>query len=176
VPRNIFGPSAAAAALCAAALLAVGPAGCAAYRLGSTLPAGLKSIHVPTFVNQCGEPQVESEAVRATIQEFQKDGTLRIADERDADLRLDVTLVDYSLAPIRFRREMTRTAQEYRMTLAARIVLTRRSNGEVLTRTRVIGESTFEPGGDLTLAKRQALPKTARDLAHNIVESVVEVW
>ena len=42
------------------------------YQLGSSLPPNLKTVYVPTFVNKCGEPQVENETTQATIQEFQK--------------------------------------------------------------------------------------------------------
>ena len=39
--------------------------GCVGYRLGSTLPPGIRTIYVPTFKNESGEPQVESETSRA---------------------------------------------------------------------------------------------------------------
>ena len=35
--------------------------GCLGYRLGTTLPPGIRSLHVPTFVNLTGEPGLESE-------------------------------------------------------------------------------------------------------------------
>jgi hypothetical protein len=150
--------------------------GCIGYRLGSTLPKGLNSIHVPTFVNKCEEPQAENECTKAAIQEFQKDGTLRIAGEDQADLLLDATLVKYTLEPLRYERNDPKTTMEYRLNLTADLVLTETKTKKTLVKRQVTGQSTFYPGNDLTSAKRIALPTAAADLAHNIVESVVEAW
>jgi len=154
----------------------IGPGGCAGYRLGSTLPPGVKSINVPTFVNKTREPQVETEATNAALREFQKDGSLVLTTAEKADAILNVTLVKYSLVPLRYQKDRAKTTREYRLKLAADIVCTRASTGEVLVKKRVEGESTFEPLGDISLSKRDALPEAARDLAHDIVESVVEYW
>jgi len=150
--------------------------GCIGYRLGSTLPKGLNSIHVPTFVNKCEEPQAENDCTKATIQEFQKDGTLSISGADQADLNLDVTLVKYTLEPLRYERDDPKTTREYRLTLTADLVLTQTKTGKILVKRTVEGQSTFYPGSDLTSAKRTALPKAAADLAQKVVESVVEAW
>lgn len=149
--------------------------GCTGYRLGSTLPPGIASVHVPTFVNRTREPQIEGETTRATIQEFQRDGTLKIADSRRADAFLDVALTDYRLQPLRYEKDRAKTTREYRMLLTAELVF-KRATGEVVVRKRVVGEATFEPGSNLPTAKQEALPRAASDLAHRIVESVVEAW
>jgi hypothetical protein len=41
---------------------------------------------------------------------------------------------------------------------------------------RIQGEADFVIAGDFTTSKKQGLPAAAADLAHNIVESVVEAW
>ena len=150
-------------------------AGCA-YTLGTTLPSNLRSIHVPTFVNQSGEPQIENETTQATIQEFQRDGNLRIVDADKADLLLTVTLTGYKLEPVRYERDNTRQNAEYRARISATMQLKRGKSGEVMLKQAVEGESTFLFSGDLTSSKRTALPKATQDLAHNIVEKVVEYW
>jgi len=156
-------------------VLVAGLGGCI-YRLGTTLPPGVYSVHVPTFVNQCREPLVETETTGAAIQEFQKDGTLRIADADHADAILNVTLVDYKLEPLRYEKDDAKTAKEYRLSITADLVFEWTQTNQVLVKRRVVGESTFVPAGDITSSKREALPAAARDLAHNIVESVVEYW
>lgn len=159
---------------CLVAVLAV--SGCAGYRLGSTLPPGLKTIYVPTFVNNTREPQLESEATQAVLQEFQKDGSLSLTTADRADAILRVSLVSYRLVPLRYDKDRAKTTREYRLKLQADVECTRTDTGDVLVSRRVSGESTFEPVGDLSSAKRDALPEAARDLAHDIVESVVETW
>lgn len=158
----------------AAAALFVG--GCAGYRLGTTLPPGIVSLHVPTFVNETGEPQLEIETTRAVLQEFQKDGALRVVAHDDADAVLSVKLERFVLEPLRYERNEVRATSEYRIVIIAWIEFTRVADGEHLTQRRVRGEATFEPAGDIALGKLDALPDAAEDLAHQIVETVVEYW
>lgn len=160
------------AAVCLAAVLT----GCAGYRLGSTLPKNLRSISVATFVNEAGEPLLETETTSAAIREFQKDGTLQVVGPDSADLILKVTLSDYSLQPIRYDRDREKRTNEYRMIIKAKIDCRVAKSGEILVNKTVAGDTTFSLVGSLSVAKRDALPATAADLAHDIVESIVEVW
>lgn len=155
--------------------LSLGAAGCA-YRLGSTLPPGLSSVHVPTVVNRTDEPQVERDVTRSLVQEFQRDGTLRIAEAGAADSRIDVTVSGFKLLPLRYERDAAKTAREYRLLLEADFVLRRTRDDTVLMQRRVQGEATFTFAGDMATSKRSALPEATRDLAHDIVEAVVEFW
>ena len=65
---------------------------------------------------------------------------------------------------------------EYRLWIRADIVLKKTWDGKILLEKSVRGKATFVPGSDLTTARQKALPDAARDLAHEIVESVVEYW
>jgi hypothetical protein len=92
----------------------MGFAGCTdmGYRLGSTLPPDIRSVYVPTFVNQSHEPQLEVSTTRASIEEVQKNGVLNLAGEAAADSRLSVTLTDVVLEPLRFNRQQVKTTEE----------------------------------------------------------------
>jgi hypothetical protein len=151
-------------------------AGCVGYRLGGSAPVGISSIHVQAFANGTGEPAIEGRASDATLQEFQRDGTLRIAEAGQADATLEVTLVSYKLLPLRYLRDRAKTTREYRLEMTADLALKRAATGEILLQKRVLGETTFLLEADITSAKRQALPEAARDLAREIVESVVDLW
>jgi hypothetical protein len=152
--------------------------GCAmmGYRLGSTLPADIKTVFVPAFINKTGEPMVDTEATKAAIQELQKDGSLEVTEEQYADTILTVSLIQYKLQPVSFEMDSRKTANEYRLYLTADVVFQRAKTNKLLSKKRVVGETTFLPSGDLSSAKRTALPLVARDLAHRIVEAVVEYW
>jgi hypothetical protein len=150
--------------------------GCTGYRLGSTLPPELKTIYVPTFVNETGEPLVEAETTSAAIAEFQKDGTLSVVSEAQADLVLKVVLTGYRLEPIRFQRDNVKQTSEYRLRLDASLRCVRTSDESVLTSRKLIGEATFFPSGSMSVAKQQALPDAAQDLARDVVSAVVEAW
>lgn len=151
--------------------------GCAGYRLGSSLPRDIRSIHIPMFANKSGEPLIETKATSATIAEFQKDGTLKIYEEDNADVLLEVTLTKVTLSPLAYSKNDRRKPNEYRLRLYASYVLTRVSTREVLAFEKdLVGESTFIFAGNLTTAKQSAVPNASEDLAKNIVESVVEYW
>lgn len=149
------------------------------YNLGSMLPPEIKTVHVPTVVNNTDEPTVEIEVTRAVIEALQLDGSLKIAGRQDADSVLRIVLTDYRIVPVAYQRTgaNTTTTQEYRIFLTAGMVLTRASDGSVLAEsTHVRGDAIFEFLGDLTSSKRVGLPIAADDLARDIVERVVEYW
>ena len=151
--------------------------GCANYKLGSMLPDDIKTVHVPTIVNQSNEPQVEGTITQALVVELQRDGSLQVVGRRQADAILEVTLKDYSISPIGFDRQRETRADEYRVYLTASVVMTRTSDGKVLSESpRIRGDATFPFSGDLTTTKRSALPRASQDLAHDIVEFIVEAW
>lgn len=150
--------------------------GCAGYRLGSALPAGINVVHVPTFKNNTSEPQLELTTTQATISELQRDGTLSVSDSEKADVILTVTLVNFYLEPLRYETDASTTTKEYRLTIMATLELTELKTGKVLVKSSVKGETDFIPAGDLSSSKRTALPAAAADLAHQIVQSVVEFW
>ncbi|MCC6142180.1 MAG: LptE family protein [Candidatus Hydrogenedentes bacterium] len=166
---NAYWPGMAALA---ALLLA---SGCA-YRLGSTLPPGIETVHVPTIINQTDEPSLESEVTRALVREFQRDGTLKIAEASAADARLEVTAVGFKLEPLRYERDSTKSTREYRMLIDADLVMFKSKTDTPMLTRHVQGEATFDFIGDMATSKAQALPEAARDLSHDIVEAVVEYW
>ena len=154
-----------------------GLTGCAAYHLGSNLPPGITSVCVPTFVNQTSEPGLEFETTNATVEEMQLDGTLRVAPREQASSLLEVRLTHYALTPLRYRKDQTTTAREYRLTITAKVTLRKLPSNEVVVKeTTVIGFASFDAPADLPSARRNALPATARNLAHQIVKTVVEYW
>jgi len=165
-----------APAACCAFAVALSASGCLGYRVGTSLPPNIRTIHVPTFANHSSEPLVEIEATRATLNEFQKDGNLVIADAASADVILKASIQSFSMDPISYERDNAKTPSEYRLKIEAALVLTDRRNGRELLQRTAAGETTFEPGADLTASKRSALPKAAQDLAHNTVKSIVEFW
>jgi hypothetical protein len=150
--------------------------GCSSYHLGSSLPKGIEVINVPTFINKTSEPLLEVITTAQTISEIQRDGTLSIGDPKKSDIILYVSLTDLKLTPLRYETERTTTTREYRLTITASIRLENRVTGKVMTRNIVTGERAFMPAGDLSSGKRDALPLAAKDLAHSIVERVVEYW
>ena len=149
---------------------------CGGYRLGSSLPPGISTVYVPTFINKTSEPLLESVTTAAAISEIQRDGTLRLGDEKKSDIILYVSLTDLKLSPLRYENDDNTTTKEYRLSITASIRVENRATGKVMLRNVVVGEKDFIPTGDLSSGKRNALPLASKDLAHNIIEKVVEYW
>ena len=159
------------------ALGSAGMLGCVGYTVGSSLPAGLRSVYMPTFINECGEPLLENEATSAARAEIQRDGTLQLAsDEGVADTTLEVTLTGIKTEPIRYDSNDPKTTEEYRLTITAKLEFKQKGVDKPLLSKTVVGEKKFDPTGDLSSAKRAAQPKACEDLAHKIVEGLVEYW
>ena len=86
-------------------------------------------------------------------------------------------LKEYELQPISYGRDQETTAEEYRIWIRASYVFRKLSDDTVVSEApNVRGQSTTEFSGDLSMMKRTELPRTARDLAHEIVERIVETW
>jgi len=149
---------------------------CTSYKLGSSLPRDIKTVYVPICVNETKEINIENEVTQALLTRIQEDGSLRIADAELADTTLDVTIVNYELAPVRYLSGNEKTVSEYRLRLTAQFTFTRNSNDNVIMNSTAIGEYKFTPTGDMLQAKTQALPDAAADLAYYILEQVVDFW
>jgi hypothetical protein len=151
--------------------------GCVGYKLGSNLPPGIRSVFVPMFINDTGEPGLESPTTSAAIEEIQKDGSLQVRPRDQADCVLEVKLTTYKLVPVRYRKDQTTTAQEYRLELTADFVLKKLPGNEIVAQgTKIVGFTNLQALSDLPSARRTALQPTARDLAYRIIREITEYW
>ncbi len=146
------------------------------YNLGTTLPEGLRSVHVPIFINETKEPLLENATTQATLEEFQREGTMKVSKDQ-ADTLLEVTLTDFVLEPLRYRKDESLTGQEYRIRIYANMVFSQtHPEKKIMINKRVIGEATFLLVGDLSSSKLTALPDAAENLGYHIVNDIVEYW
>jgi hypothetical protein len=148
--------------------------GCAGYRVGTLLPERYKTISVPMFRNATNQPNIEALATNAAIERLNVDATLQVV-ERNPDLLLKCTISDYVRTAIRFA-DGTRP-QEYRLTITVSATLRDvRDEKDLWTNRLISGDTDFYAGADLHSSERAALPTAMEDLAHDIVEAVVEGW
>jgi hypothetical protein len=150
--------------------------GCLGYRVGTLLPADIKTIYVPTFKNRTGERNLEIQATNAVIDQLNRDGTLIVVSKQeDADSMVEVTIVEYQRKAVRYR-DVTDPA-EYRVTIVTRATFTDLTDNKVFWKDkRISGEAEFEIGGSLPASERRALPRAFEDLGKDIVDAIVEGW
>ena len=152
-------------------------AGCVNYRLGSMLPNDVRTVYVPTCVNETSEPLIEQDVTQAILAQIQMDGSLLIADADTADTILNITLTRFWLDPVSYVAGESSTANQYRMSIRASFVLYRRSDRSVIAESPgITGWYDFDFAGDMTSSKAIALRPAAEDLGRRIVNNIVQYW
>ena len=160
-----------------ALMIIAGAAACGTYRLGSSLPADIKTVFIPVFTNETDEPLIENEVTRDVISRIQREGALKVVPEAEADAVLKVALKRFDFRPIAYDNANRDRPNEYRMILCASFVLYRRSNGEVLAEhPSSQGETLVQIAGDMSTSKRQGLPDASKDLARDLTDKILESW
>ncbi len=161
----------------AVALIALFAAGCAGYHVGPVTQRNFKSIAVPMFRNRTLRPQLEAQITNAIIKGLQRDGSLRIESEPNADVVLDGSVVRYQRTALRSLRTDTGVPREYEITITVRVEAKDRRTGEaVLKSAEVTGKSDVFIGADQQSAEEQVLPLIADDVARKVVGLLVESW
>lgn len=144
------------------------------YRLGSLLPAHMKSVAVPNFKNHTMEPAIQIDVTNGVIERFQVDGTLQVVPEDEADTLLLGEIIDYKREGLRISSDNDATT-EFRITVAVRLTFKDLTTGETLwVAPRIEGEAEFLPGRSGPEAEREALPRAVEDLAEDVVSKVVD--
>jgi hypothetical protein len=160
-------------------LLAPLLSGCAGYHLGPATPAFLKDIHtiaVPTFTNLTLNPRIEVLVAGTVIKQFQQDGTLRIANEDDADAILKGEIKSLSRSPARSVRGDVLSTVEFNLALTVTYKLVARDGHTVITTGAASGTTSFFVGSDVSTDERQALPLAVEQLAVQLVSQLTEGW
>lgn len=162
-----------------AAILALGLAGCAGYRLGPTggRLAGLMSIQVQPFENKTLEPGLSDWVTDALRRRLQQDGTYRLDSRGEADVIVTGTIQRLDRTPIAFLPRDTLTPQQYHIRIVAHIVARERSTGRVLLDRQVSGRASLFTGADQSSQERQAIPLAADDLARTATSLIADgLW
>ncbi len=153
--------------------------GCAGYRLSGASRPGVGSVALGPVANETGESAVEIQVTHAMRSRIQFDGRLELAAEpARADAVLEITLTALDMKPIAYKTEEgdSSTPDLYRLRLTGTAELRDTETGEVISKTKTYGESTFEFQSDLTTSKRIALPDAAEELAKFMLDDLIESW
>jgi len=151
--------------------------GCMGYQLGGSRPKGVETVALTPVLNKTGEPAIELQVSHAVRDRIQFDGRLKLVNgSDDADGVIEVILSNYDLTPIAFRSELKTTPEIYRLRINGTATLKRVETGEVISESSTYGEATFPFEGDLTSAKRDALPRAAAEIAKFMVDDLIESW
>jgi hypothetical protein len=146
--------------------------GCYSFR--GQIAGDIKTLAIPTFTNESTEFGLSETVTDELIRGFQKDGTLRIVPDSQADAILVGTLVDAKDEPYTARSGTEITVEEYRFSMMCRMELVIRETGEVKWTQTFPAWAIYSFGGDLSnrdLAVTEATTKLVEDLLNKIVGS-----
>jgi len=147
--------------------------GCWGYRAGTLLPEHINTVSVPIFRNSSSEPNIETAATNAVINSINIDGTLKVV-QQGADALLECEIVDYKRRPLRYG---SGRPDEYRIIITVSATFTDlQQDRPFWSEKRISGQTDFLVRGNLPASEREAIPDALSDLAHDIVEQVVEGW
>jgi hypothetical protein len=156
--------------------VALGVSGCG-YSLRASLPANIKTVHVPVLQNRTQEPGIEDFVTRALTEALVTSGVARIASSPElADGVLEGAIIGYSLTSLAFDRAINAT--QYRLQLALSLALKDRRSGDVIwSQERIEERADFPVTGQVTqtLAREQdAVRRAAVDISRAIISLAFE--
>jgi hypothetical protein len=151
--------------------------GCSSYRLGTTLPANMKTVFIPTFKNNTYQTGIEMDITNEVIQRFRIDGNLQPVSREEADTVLLAEITGWDRQVLSYRGDTEDVVEEYRLYVNARITFKDVRNGRILiSKQAVRGKTDFFIEGTLADSEELARPDAYEDLAIQIVDAVVSFW
>lgn len=143
----------------------------------SALPPNVKTVWVPTFVNDTTVVGVEQRLTEAVLRELSARGRLKpAADRTQADSELNGRLTSLSVTPVRF--DDAGLAVEYQVTVTAHLVLVDKATEKPLfTEPSFVFRQPYTvPGSSRSYydREREAIVALARPFAQSLVTTILE--
>jgi outer membrane lipopolysaccharide assembly protein LptE/RlpB len=168
-------PRPAARGLVAIVLACALAGGCGYSLTGSTLPAHIRTVAVPVFVNRTQEPGVENFITRAVAEAFTTSSGLKVVDPAGADAILEGEIVGYALQPLSYNQAAN--VREYRLVVTVNLRFKDATSGEMLLDEKGVQEkSDFSSAEDVSnsIARAEtALRQAATDIGRAIVNLAI---
>jgi hypothetical protein len=151
---------------------------------GNTLPAHIRVIAVPQFVNETSEPELDIRLTDAVRRELQGRGRFTIRqDPAGADAVLSVTIKQHTATPIGFNAGQ---ASRYAVTVIADVTFRDQTKNEVLdgSNPNLAVREEYDLGGataptdlaGLFRQDRNAIERLARTFAETLVTAILEAF
>ena len=144
-------------ALALPGVLALTTAGCG-YSFSGNLPAHIKTVAVPLFVNRTQEPAVENFITRGVVEAFTTNGMLKVVKRDVADAILEGEIVGYSLQVIALNQAAN--VREYRLVVTLNLRLR-----DVRRASLLLDEKGFQEKADFQTAQEVSASITREETA-----------
>ena len=171
-----------ARALGALAIVSLLVSGCGYHAAGraSRLPAELRTIAVPGFVNQTQTFRIEQQLTGAVVREFISRTQYRIANEENdsADAVLHGTVLSTELAPVTYDSETGRASSAL-VTVTVKVSLVVRK-GKVLYENRnYVFRQQYQVSREISSffeEESPAVERLSQDFARTLVSNILEAY
>ncbi len=136
----------------------------------------IRSVVIPTFINETYEAGIETIVTNALLRELIKDRRLKVVGEDEADAIMEGKVISFSISSVAY--DPTGVVSQYRARVALDVLLKRNRTGEILWSERGITESNvYRVSSDVLLTeaeKERAIEKIAGELARRIRRRLFE--
>lgn len=153
------------------------------YSTGRLLPANIKRIYIPTFLNQTTRYGVEQELTSALVDAFVRDNRLHVVSQDQADAILRGTIVKYQKGALTFDR--AKDVDEIKVEIVVAVEFEDLRTGKIIWKDDNMSTWSLYRQGRTTSAEQDtltagdeetALRKAIATLASDIVARTIEGW
>jgi outer membrane lipopolysaccharide assembly protein LptE/RlpB len=176
-PTGRRGPRAPVVALLGPLLASLAACGYHLAGHSSTIPAGVRSIGIPTFVNRTNRPELEQRITEQVIDEFTTRGRVRILpNEEGAQAVLRGEIISYVVTPVVINEQGRAT--RYEIMITAHVTLSETTTDRVLWEdNHFLFKRQYDVAATQNVFIDQeivAIDAVAGDFAKSVVTSIME--
>lgn len=150
--------------------------GCSSYTWKSSVPAGMRSVSVPTFRNETAVTGFGSVAARQVLREIQREGTFAVSSGENAAIEIQGVLKSASSSTMSYRRQAYSRGHNYNFDVVAEVSFIDVRSGKILVNNRRYkADTSYFIDDDKVTGQRDASGRAADDLARQIVDDLVSM-
>lgn len=149
--------------------------GCGIYTFnGSSLPADLKTVDIPLFLNKSMEPNVADEITQELNKQVLSGNLLRIVSKR-GDATISGTVTFYENKAYAFSTTEVRQVDvdQYKVTINADVEFYDNKKNKELYKGTIVGEGIYNFKTETEIVGRQMAEK---DVVKRVLENSVQSW
>jgi hypothetical protein len=149
--------------------------GCGIYTFnGSSLPADLKTVDIPLFLNKSLEPNVADEITQELNKQVLSGNLLRIISKR-GDATISGTVTYYENKAYTFSTTEVRQidVDQYKVTINVDVEFFDNKKNKELYKGSIVGEGIYNFKTETEIIGRQ---KAEKDVVRRILENSVQSW
>lgn len=145
---------------------------CGFYSLKGSLPPHLKTVAIPLFENRTAEFGISEELTDYVIDEFTRDGSLKIADRSSSDVLVEGTIVTISDRAGAF--DTQEQVQDIKVYFTVRVECTDLVKRQTMWEERITQFGSYDPAegpAGRSVAYQEAFEKIGQEILNKTVSN-----